>query len=403
MLGGVPRTVREVLAHQVGGLPGQFWWLWLGTMVNRAGTFIEPFFVLYLTGPRQVPVRTAGLVLAVWGAGSLLSQAIGGVLTDRYGRRSTLAGSLVASAAAMLALGLARHLVVICVLAFLLGLVADLYRPASTAMVADLVPEHERTRAYALQFWAINVGFSLAAISAGLLLHLGFGLLFVLDAATTLAFGLLTMRFLPETQPPSEHSRPRLVDPIRLFATDPSLLWVTVLMLLFAVLYSQVYLTLPLAITAAGLDPSVYGYVIAVNGVLIVVGQPLTLRLVARWPQRRSLPAGMALVGVGVAATGLCHRPWQFALSVVVWSAGEVAIAGSFQVIIASLAPVHMRGRYAGALGLAWGASGLLGPVLGTGVYAISPALLWGGCLAAGLLAAAGQFRLLTTIERRTG
>ncbi len=397
------QPLRTGVERRLGGLPRQFWWLWLGTLVNRAGTFVEPFFVLYLTGPRHVSVRTAGLVLTIWGAGSLLSQPVGGVLTDRYGRRSTLSISLVASAGTLFTLSFARSLTMICALAFVLGVVADLYRPAATAMVADLVPDRDRTRAFALQFWAINLGFSVAATSAGLLLRVGFELLFLLDAATTLAFGLLAIRFLPETRPESDQPRARMRDPIRLFRTDRLLLWATVLVLVYAVLYGQVYIALPLAIKAAGLSASVYGYVVGINGVLIVVGQPLTLNRLARWPRRWTLPVGMALVGLGIALTGLCRRPWEFALTVVLWTIGEIATAGSFQAIITALAPAHMRGRYAGALGLAWGASGLLGPALGSSVYAASPVLLWSGCLVAGLCAAAGLSRLLGAIERRDG
>ena len=67
---------RAALHARVGGLPRPFWWLWLGTLVNRAGTFIEPFAVLYLTGPRHLSITTAGTVVTVWGAGSLVSQPI---------------------------------------------------------------------------------------------------------------------------------------------------------------------------------------------------------------------------------------------------------------------------------------------------------------------------------------
>jgi MFS family permease len=392
---------RRRLAAETGGLPGPFWWLWLGTLVNRAGTFIEPFFVLYLTGPRHISVQTAGVVLTVWGVGSLLSQPIGGVCTDRFGRRATLAASLTATALALLALSLARPLVVIAVLVFVLGAVADMYRPASMAAVADIVPDVDRTRAYALQFWAINLGFSIASTSAGLLLHLGFGLLFVLDALTTFAFGMLALRFVPESRPETDHEPARLADPFRLFRADRLLLVATTLVLIYAVLYVQVTFTLPLAITRAGLNPSVFGYVIAINGVLIVVGQPLTLGLLSRLPRQLTLPAGMALVGVGVAATGLCHRPWQFAIAVTIWTIGEIGTAGSFQALVASLAPEHMRGRYAGALGLAWGAAGLLGPLLGGFAFAASPLLLWVGCLVAGLSAAAGQYWLLAKVDAR--
>lgn len=389
------------LREQVGGLPAPFWWLWLGLLVTRAGTFIEPFFVLYLTGPRHVSVRTAGLVLTVWGLGSLLSQPIGGYLTDRYGRRTTLVVGLSATSVSLLALGLARGLVVISVLVLVLGTVADMYRPASSAAVADLIPERDRTRAYALMFWAINLGFSVASTSAGILLHFGFGVLFVLDALTTFAFGVLALRFVPETRPQTHHEPARIGDPLRLLARDRLLLAATAIVLVYAVLYGQVSLALPLAVTHAGLSASVYGYVIAINGVLIVIGQPLTLRFFAERSRRVTLPAGLALVGVGIAATGLCDKPWQFALTVVVWTVGEIATAGSFQALIASLAPEHMRGRYAGALGLAWGASGLAGPLLGSAGYAYSPALLWTACLTAGVVSAAGQFWLLGAIARR--
>ncbi|HEV7194149.1 MAG TPA: MFS transporter, partial [Jatrophihabitantaceae bacterium] len=265
----------------------------------------------------------------------------------------------------------------------------------------DLVAEPDRTRAYALQFWAINLGFSVASASAGILLHFGFGILFLLDAATTLAFGMLALRFVPETRPDTDEAPARLLDPVRLFRVDRLLLTATVLVLVYALLYVQVNVTLPLAITHAHLHASVYGYVIAINGVLIVIGQPLTLTLLSRWPRRFTLPGGMALVGVGVAATGLCHRPWQFAVTVAIWTIGEIGTAGSFQALIASLAPAHMRGRYAGALGLAWGASGLLGPLLGAFGFAASQAALWWSCLGAGLVAAVGQYRLLAAIEER--
>src|SRR5690348_9916751 len=161
------RGLRRLIDAQTGGLPRAFWWLWLGTLVNRAGTFIEPFFVLYLTTARGVSIQTTGLVLTVWGFGSLLSQPIGGVLTDRFGRRATLAGSLAATAASLFALGLARDLATITVLVLVLGIVADMYRPASSAAIADVVPEADRTRAFALQFWAVNLGFSVASMSAG--------------------------------------------------------------------------------------------------------------------------------------------------------------------------------------------------------------------------------------------
>ena len=395
------RGLRQLVAGQVGGLPRPFWWLWLGVLVNRAGTFIEPFFILYLTGPRHVSVQTTGFVLTAWGFGSLLSQPIGGVLTDRFGRRATLGASLAATAATLLALGAVRGLVLITVLAFVLGTVGDMYRPASSAAIADMIDAADRPRAYALQFWAVNLGFSVASVAAGLLLHIGFGVLFVLDAITTLVFGLLALRFVPETKPESDGPPARLLDPVRLFRSDRLLLVATLIVLVYSVLYIQANVTLPLAITSAGLPASVYGYVVAINGILIVIGQPLTLRLFERWPQRVVLPISLALVGMGMASTGLAHAPWTFGASVVVWTIGEIGTAGSFQALIAALAPVDMRGRYAGALGLAWGAADLIAPIVGASAFAHARTALWVGCMLAGAAAGAGQYWLLGRVAER--
>jgi len=393
----IPRRLKAEFGH----LPSAFWWLFLGTLVNRAGTFIQPFFVLYLTGPRHVADGTAGVILTIWGTGALLSQPIGGVLSDRLGRRAALGIGLFGTAIVLVFLGLSRNLVLLTALAFVLGVVGDMYRPAALALVADVVSQRDQPRAFALQFWAINLGYSVATISAGVLVRHGYGLLFYLDAATTAIFGILIMRFVAETRPDGDHQSVRVLDPLRLLRSDRLLLGAFVLTLVYAVLYFQVLVGLPFAIRDAGLSPSVFGYVVAINGVLIVILQPMSIALLGRWPRTVTLPMGMALVGVGMAATGLCHEAWQFAVTVVVWTLGEIATAGSFQAIVAALAPEHMRGRYGGALGLAWGASGLLGPLLGAGSYSFSPTLTWLGCLMAGIIAGLGQRRVLSAIDRR--
>jgi MFS family permease len=186
-----------------------------------------------------------------------------------------------------------------------------------------------------------------------------------------------------------------------LFRTDRLLLAATVIVLIYSVLYIQVNVVLPLSITHEGLSASLYGYVIAVNGVLIVIGQPLTLRLLTRWPQRIVLPCSIALVGLGVAATGLSHSAWQFGATVVVWTVGEIGTAGSFQALIAALAPLDMRGRYAGALGLAWGAADLIAPITGSFGFAHARTALWIGCAVAGFTAAVGQYWLIGRINSR--
>ena len=390
---------RRAFRGRVDGLPAPFWWLWVGTLVNRAGTFIEPFIILYLTGARHLSVATAGTVVTIWGAGSVISQPIGGYLTDRVGRRFALSFGMFAVAAALGLLAIARGVPQIAGAALLVGIVGDVYRPAAMAAIADLLEGERRTRAFALQFWAINLGFSVCAVSAGLLVRFGFGTLFAIDAVTSLIFGLVVLRKVPESRPASAHHE--ATEPAwRLMLRDRVLIAVAGLVLCYATLYSQVYVTLPLAVRDAGLGTRSYGLIMAVNGVVIVLVQPVALPLLSRMRRIVLLPSSLLLVGGGIALSAVCDATWAFALTVVAWTLGEIGQTTSLQALIADIAPESMRGRYIGAVGIAWGASGVLAPFAGANVYAASPGALWLGALALSGVGAAGHIALMTSLRR---
>ncbi|HET6918525.1 MAG TPA: MFS transporter [Jiangellaceae bacterium] len=183
------------------GLPRPFWYLLAGAFVNRLGYMVEPFLALYLAGPRELDPSTVGVVLAAFGAGAFASQPIGGYLADRYGRRATLVGGMIGTAASFMLLASVRGLGLIGVAACVSGVAIDLYRPAVSAMIADLVAPENRAKAFALLYWAINLGVAAAGITGGFLATRSYWLLFTVDAATCLAFALLIAQRVPETRP----------------------------------------------------------------------------------------------------------------------------------------------------------------------------------------------------------
>ena len=110
-----------------------------GSFINRLGTMVEPFLAFYLTSVRGILLTATGAMLALFGLGSVVSQFVGGWLADHIGRRATLTGGMLATAVTMIALGYASAIPVIIGVVFLLGVTIDAYRPASQALVADLV------------------------------------------------------------------------------------------------------------------------------------------------------------------------------------------------------------------------------------------------------------------------
>jgi MFS family permease len=374
-------------------LPRTYWVLWAGMLINRMGAFVLPLLTIYLTKERGLSLTEAGQVLAAFGVGSLGAAFVGGTLADALGRRATMLISLCGSAAAMLAFGAARTRLELFAAAFLLGAIADMFRPASQAMIADVVPPEKRSQAFGLLFWAINLGFAAAVSLGGLIAEHGFSVLFFADAGTTLVFAVLVALFIEETRPAPKANAPKsdALAPYKDKAFAPFLFINFVMVLVFM----QFQTALPEAMRRAGSSTSVYGYVLALNGVLIVILQPLMGTLVSSFRRSRVLALSAVLVGLGFAATAFADHALAFAATVAVWTLGEVMMAPTNSSVIADLAPEALRGRYQGAFGLTWSSGFLFAPLLGPPTIArFGLDALWGACALAGIAAAVVHLNL---------
>jgi len=419
-----PPRLRAFAHARVGGLPRPFWVLWSGTLINRIGYMVEPFLAYYLTGVRGLSLAMTGAILAVSGAGSVVSQLVSGSLSDRIGRREMLTLGMLANAAALIGLGYSRGLVSILAATLLFGLTIDVYRPASSALVADLVPPAERPRAYGLLFWAVNLGFSVAMVLGGTLARSGFQWLFWADAGTCAVVGALAWRGLPSGSPgraraaKARESGPA-APPARSgqltgrptgnrggallgFARDRVMIAYLALSLCYCFVYLQAYTTLPLAMRLQGLSPQEYGLAMALNGLLIIALQPLVSGWLGKHDPRTVRAGGFAIVGLGFGLTALAGSVVAYAATVVVWTLGEIVTAGLGAAIVADLAPVSMRGRYSGAYGAVWSAAYLLGPLGGTRLLALGAPVLWVTCGLMGAGTALGLLALGPAIRRRS-
>jgi MFS family permease len=382
--------------------PSGFWWLWSSTLVNRLGTFVLPFLTLYLTLTRGCSPATAGLVVACFGLGSTAGSLLGGYLTDRVGRRATLIGTQLASAGITAALGVVTPIPVIAVLTLLLGVTTAAWRPATSAMITDLVQPQDRHRAFMVNFWATNLGFGLSTILAGFVVGLGYIWLFAGDAATTMACAIITVIKLKETRPAGPtYGEARTRSPragIRQILKDTRFLWLIVFAFMVWLLYFQGSTTLPVAMSRHGLSPRDFGFVISVNGFLIVLLQIPVSRLTANWRKGRLLATSALLFGCGFGLVAFAgSTAVVYAVSVGVWTLGEMIYTPSASAVVADLAPDHLRGRYQGLFELSFAAASFIGPIGGGLLLAhTGGAVLWGCCAAVGAAACVGFWFVLS-------
>jgi MFS family permease len=370
-------------------LPSQFWVLWTATLVNRAGGFVIIFLTIYLTTQRHFSESAAGLVIGLYGVGGAVGVTAGGHLADRWGRRPAALLSLFSTSVLMLLLGLARSPAEIMVAALLLGAAAESARPPLGAMIADIVPTEDRMRAFSTYYWAINLGFAVSAVVAGFAASAGYFTLFAGDAATTALAAVLVAWRIRETKPAvaphEEHERGSLATVLR----DRVFLGFVACNLLIALVMLQHMSMLPLAMIDDGLSSRTFGVVIALNGVMIVAGQMLVSRVLAKRRPAFVMPVSAVIIGLGFGLTAFAHTPLLYAGTVLVWTAGEMLNAPSNSALLAGLSPVHMRGRYQGVFGLSWQGASFLAPTLGGLVRGhLDNTTLWLGCLGATLVAA---------------
>ncbi len=315
-------SLRARLDRLTGSPPAAFWWLWGGALVSALATFVLPFLTLYLRS-RGFGVEAAGRAGALYGVGVLLSSPVAGSLADRLGRRPTMIGALLCTAAATALLAVVTAPAALAGAVLLVGVSLAAYRPAAMALIADVVPPAARTRAYGMLRWGNNLGLAVSSVLGGALAAAGFGRLFLVDASTTFAFALIVAAKVPETRPARPASGAALPGPgLRALLRDRTLLAFLALQLAFILPLWQFQVTLPVAMAAEGHGPAVFGRVLAVNGVLIALLQPSVAAWTAVRDPARFLATGMLLVGLGYGAYAFCHGALAFGLATGVWSLG---------------------------------------------------------------------------------
>ena len=387
----VPTTRFAQLAQ---GIPRPFWALLVGTFITRAGSFVMPLLFVYLTQRRGLELPIAGGIVALYGLGALLGSVLGGALADRYGRRFTMLASYLTGATFLLLLGVADALPTIALSTFVFALASDMSRPATLALMADIIPSEHRLKAFSMIYWVINLGVSFAAVIGGYMATRNFAVLFIGDAVSTLLLALIIWRFVPETRPQAvkhEAKAGSLLTPFvdRRFA--PFL----VLNLMVATVFFLHLSVQPDDMTHKGLSTEDYGLSIATNGELIVLLHPFLPRLQAGWRHAHALALASLLTGVGFALNTWASTLPAYVGAVAVWTLGEILFAPVNSTVVAQLSPENLRGRYQGSFTLTWGLASMLAPVLGASLIPlIGHRGVWLGGLALGTLAAVGHLTI---------
>jgi predicted MFS family arabinose efflux permease len=365
MLTATAKTYRNAYS----GLSRETWLLSLIMLINRSGTMVVPFMSLYLTSPGMgYSVGDAGIVFGLFGAGAFFGAFLGGKLTDKIGFYPVQLFTLTVGGLLFMVLGQMKSYPLICLFTFALSFVNEAFRPANSTAIAFFSREDNRTRSYALNRLAINLGWAVGSGLGGLLASINYELLFWVDGFTNIGAALFMWILL---KPVSYKAPAKIVAdaPVSQSAyKDRTYLLFALITMLFASCFFQLFNNLPLYFEKdLHFSTPFIGLLMAANGIIIaLVEMVLIYKLEGKRKNILYITVGVFIVGLSFLLLTLPGAAVAIAISMMVLvTFGEILSMPFMNSYWISRTQASNRGQYAALYTMAWSAAQTLGPMGG--------------------------------------
>ena len=158
---------------------------------------VVPFMTIYATRRLGFSITQAGLIMALFGAGSIVGAFIGGKISDRFGFQNVQLTALFGGGIMFIIVGYLTSFVSLGIGVFVLSVINESFRPANSSAVAYYSKPDNRTRSYSLNRLAINLGWAFGGTLGGFLAAHNYHLLFWVDGLTNICAGFLLLKVLP--------------------------------------------------------------------------------------------------------------------------------------------------------------------------------------------------------------
>ena len=374
-------------------IPHSVWMLALATLINRSGTMVLPFLVIYMTRKIGVSIALAGVVLSFYGAGALVTAPFVGKLSDKFGSLKVMKISLIATGFLLILYSFITNFIVILGVTLLWAVISEAFRPANLSLISDETEPGQRKTAFALNRLAINLGMSIGPVIGGFLAGVNFSLLFYVNGTMSILAGIFLIVSNVETK---KHVLNTKDDSNKLvlekksgsILKDKTFLLFMLALIPVELVFFQFLGGLPLYIIQyLKIPASTFGILMAVNTVLIIIVEVPLNNAMSNWDDRKSLALGALLTAIGFGAMIISENILFITLTIVIWTFGEMIFFPSSASYTAILSPENRRGEYMGYFQMTFSFSLMVGPWIGALILSnFGHIILWSGAFILGLI-----------------
>jgi predicted MFS family arabinose efflux permease len=337
--------------------------------VNRSGTMVIPFMMVYLTQKLHYSIAQAGFVMAMFGMGSILGAFAGGRLADRIGFYPVQFWSLFLNGVMFIVLGQMKSLMQISACIFILSTVGESFRPANASAIAVYSDESNRTRSYSLNRLAINLGFSIGPAMGGFLSSISYQWLFWVDGFTCMLAAVLLRLFLKpvKTKLNSSHQEIKNSKEDSVYK-DATYLRFMFCVFMVAFCFMMLFSIVPVYYKEqVHMKESLIGIVLAMNGLLIAIAEMiLVYKIEGRRPATFYIGLGAFLIGVSYLTLNIAATISIVFLSMIIITVGEMLMFPFINTYWVARSKGHNRAQYASIFTISFSLAHVLAPTLGS-------------------------------------
>lgn len=352
------------------GLSRQTWLLSIVMMFNRCGSMAVPFMGLYVTQSLHRSEMDAGLIITLFGVGSILGSATGGKLTDMIGFRPVQILSSIIGGLLFILFSTITHFSTLCILAVVISFFSEAFRPANFTAVAHYATEGTITRSYSLNRLAVNIGWSVGISLAGIIASFNYKLLFIVEGAVSIIVGILILSFLPQGKGFIKKAKENALNMV-IMKPWKDIFYVKFILLttVFITCAFLMFRVVPVFFKEQWhIDEFAIGIIIGINGAVIALFEMIMInKIEARRPPMFFIIIGAVFFAVSYM---MLSAPISFhiiaaVVVIIIFTGGEMFSLPFINTIVISRSNAHNRGLYAAGYTLSWSCAQVIGPLFG--------------------------------------